>query len=105
VKKLIRSPIFWGVVITPLVMYVAFWSGADLHGNYVAARWLLPFACFAMILGRPVADATVLFALFQFAAYGWFVSGRRWKMAGAIVVVIHLIFVAMDFALPYRPFS
>lgn len=98
-KRLIASPIFWGIVITPFAMYISFWSGTDFHGNYVAARWLLPFACLAMIIGRPIADATVLFALFQFAAYGWFVSGPRWKMAGAILLAIHLMFVGAAFEL------
>ena len=87
-KKLIRSPVFWGIIITPFAMFIAFWSGPEVHGNYVAARLLLPYACLAMRLGDPIATGTAEFALFQFPVYGWLVSGPRWRTAGAILLVI-----------------
>lgn len=101
-KKLIRSPIFWGIVITPFVMYIAFWSGPEIHGNYFVARLLLPYACLAMRLGDPIAMWTALFALIQFAAYGWLVSGPHWRRSGAILLVIHLVLVVMLFGFPFN---
>lgn len=104
-KRLIQSPIFWGTVVTPPAMFFAFWSGAAGHGNYVAARLLLPFACLAMGLGGPISMWTVVFASFQFVVYGWLLSGARWRTAGAFVLVIHLVLVVALFEFSFVAFS
>jgi hypothetical protein len=86
-------------------MFAAFWSGAAGHGNYVVARLLLPFACLAMTLGRPIASWTVVFASFQFAVYGWLLSGPRWKTLAAIVLGLHLLLVGVLFRASFEAFN
>src|SRR3954468_12424434 len=49
--------------VTPIALYAAWISAGGGHGDYVAARVLLPFACFTSI------------ALWRFQSLGWIIYG------------------------------
>ena len=73
-----------GMFITPVVIAVGFHSTGAGHGDSVAARLILPFAC--VVIGRYFGAGVVvsIVALIQWSMYGLLIdksSRKVWAMA------------------------
>jgi hypothetical protein len=78
-----------GLLACPLVILITVvWDGGG-HGNYVAARLLLPFAC--LVIGEYSAAAWIasILAVIEWPVYGAIVdvAGRKLWCIGAILFV------------------
>ena len=85
-----KRPFFTaGLLACPVIILIAVvWNGGD-HGNYVAARLLLPFACLAIGEYSAAAWIASILAVIEWPVYGAIVdmAGRRSWAIGALVFV------------------
>jgi hypothetical protein len=90
VKNWLRSSPFFalGILIAPIALCIGFYSAGFGHGEYVAARLILPFAC--VVTGGYLGAGLVvsIVALIQWPTYGLLVdkSSRRVWVVVAIVI-------------------
>jgi hypothetical protein len=90
VKNWFRSNSFFalGILIAAISLFVGFYSTGFGHGDYVAARLILPFAC--VVTGGYLGAGLVvsIVALIQWPTYGLSVdkSSRRVWVVVAIVI-------------------
>ena len=82
-----RWPFFAALGLTPIVLLIAFISSGVGHGDYVAARLLLPFACVG--IGHYAGWVIDSLAILQWPAYGLFISWTNRKLG-----VISILFLA-----------
>jgi hypothetical protein len=79
-----------GMLIAPIAVLIGFVSGGAGHGDYIAARIVLPFAC--QFIGSYLGAAVVVSALafLQWPLYGLLVDKTSHKSRALVsVLAIH----------------
>jgi hypothetical protein len=95
VKNWLRNNPFlaMGILVAPFLLCIGFYSAGFGHSDYIAARLMLPFACFVTggYFGAGLVVSIV--ALLQWPMYGLFIdtSSRKVRTIGAIIVVHGLL--------------
>jgi len=77
-----------GILVTPLLLCIGFCSAGFGHGDYIAARLILPFACF--VTGGYFGAGLVVSVMgfIQWPLYGLLVdksSRKAWAMVAIVV--------------------
>jgi hypothetical protein len=89
VKNWLRNNPFLalGILTAPIALCICFYSSGFGHGNYIAARLILPFACAAMGSYLGAGFVLSIVALLQWPPYGLLndKSSRKLWVIGAIV--------------------
>jgi MFS family permease len=77
-----------GIIFAPVAVAIGFISGGFGHGNYVAARLVLPWACTAT--GEYVGAAAIItvLALLQWPVYGLLIDRTKRKSFAVVSIVI-----------------
>jgi hypothetical protein len=89
VKNWFRSNPFLtrGILITPLALCIGFVSAGAGHGDYVAARWVLPFACLFLGMDTGAAILISVFASLQWPIYGFIIDKASSKIGAMCCLV------------------
>lgn len=75
--------------MTPIALLIAFASAGFGHGDYVAARIILPYACLAIHFGIPTV--IVVLSLIQWPGYGFLLDRTKHKCVITIMLLaIHV---------------
>jgi hypothetical protein len=89
-----KRPFFTaGLLACPVIILIAIISAGGGHGNYIAARLLLPFACVAIGEYSAAAWIASILAVIEWPVYGAIVdmAGRRsWAISAVLFVHIGL---------------
>jgi hypothetical protein len=89
VKKWLRNtPLALGILIMPIALCIGFYSAGSGHGDYIAARLILPFACASVGTYFGAGLVVSVLALLQWPVYGLLSdrsSHKLWAI-GAIVL-------------------
>jgi hypothetical protein len=77
-----------GILVAPLILYIGFYSAGFGHGDYIAARLMLPFACFVTggYLGAGLVVSIV--ALIQWPLYGFLIDNSLRKVLAVVAIVV-----------------
>ncbi len=105
-----KSFLVWLLLINPLALIVAVWSGGVGHGDYFLAKILYPYTMLSThLLGDMITLPFAIFALLQMPIYGsifsFSVKKHGFMVLRAIVVICHLAAVFCCFHFPMPNFS
>jgi hypothetical protein len=89
VKKWLRNnPLLaLGIFIAPVALCAGFYSAGFGHGDYIAARLILPFACASVGTYFGAGFVVSVFALLQWPMYG-LLGDRSSHKLGAIGAIV-----------------
>jgi hypothetical protein len=80
-----------GTLITPVAVYIGFISAGAGHGDYVLARWVLPFACASMGDYFGAAFLISVVAFLQWPIYGFLIDKGPSKLTmSSCIAAVHL---------------
>jgi hypothetical protein len=77
-----------GILMAPVSLWIGIYSAGFGHGDYVAARLVLPFACVSMgkYFGADFVVTTL--ALLQWPAYGFLSDKSAYKVWTLVTIIV-----------------
>jgi hypothetical protein len=98
-----------GILVTPVLLGLAAFSGGAGHGDYLLARILFPVTMISTLVFGSITVPFIVLAVGQYPIYGWFIgsalrSSHR-KLGLWLVLTVHMSTLTLNFVIPNASFG